>query len=214
MPQVLDAAAPGAARASAPRWTPLRAARVAVFALCLIPLAWLLFDAVTGGLGANPVEAITHRTGWWALTLLMTSLAITPARRVTGWNDLIRFRRMLGLFAFFYATLHVLVYFGLDQLFAFDYLLEDIAERPYITVGFTAWLLLVPLAVTSTRGWVRRLGKRWRTLHRLVYVSAALGVVHFLWLVKADTREPLIYAGILAVLLGARLVPRRPRPGR
>lgn len=208
MPQTLDAAAVGALGNPAPRRSSLRAVRLAVFALCLLPVAWLLFDAATGGLGANPVEAITHRTGWWALTLLMATLAITPARRVTGWNDLIRFRRMVGLFAFFYATLHVLVYFGLDQLFAFDYLLEDIADRPYITVGFTAWLLLIPLAITSTRGWVRRLGRRWRILHRLVYVSAALGVVHFLWLVKADTREPLIFAGVLAVLLGARLVPR------
>lgn len=213
MPQTLDAAAVGALGNPAPRRSSLRAVRLAVFALCLLPVAWLLFDAATGGLGANPVEAITHRTGWWALTLLMATLAITPARRVTGWNDLIRFRRMVGLFAFFYATLHVLVYFGLDQLFAFDYLLEDIADRPYITVGFTAWLLLIPLAITSTRGWVRRLGRRWRILHRLVYVSAALGVVHFLWLVKADTREPLIFAGVLAVLLGARLVPRS-RKGR
>lgn len=213
MPQTLDAAAVGALGNPAPRRSSLRAVRLAVFALCLLPVAWLLFDAATGGLGANPVEAITHRTGWWALTLLMATLAITPARRVTDWNDLIRFRRMVGLFAFFYATLHVLVYFGLDQLFAFDYLLEDIADRPYITVGFTAWLLLIPLAITSTRGWVRRLGRRWRTLHRLVYVSAALGVVHFLWLVKADTREPLIFAGVLAVLLGARLVPRS-RKGR
>lgn len=213
MPQTLDAAAVGALGNPAPRRSSLRAVRLAVFALCLLPVAWLLFDAATGGLGANPVEAITHRTGWWALTLLMATLAITPARRVTGWNDLIRFRRMVGLYAFFYATLHVLVYFGLDQLFAFDYLLEDIADRPYITVGFTAWLLLIPLAITSTRGWVRRLGRRWRTLHRLVYVSAALGVVHFLWLVKADTREPLIFAGVLAVLLGARLVPRS-RKGR
>lgn len=214
MPQPLDAARVGGRGNSAPPRSSLRAARIAVFALCLLPLAWLLSDAATDGLGANPVEAIMHRTGWWTLTLLMATLAITPARRVTGWNDLIRFRRMIGLFAFFYATLHVLVYFGLDQLFAFDYLLEDIADRPYITVGFTAWLLLIPLAVTSTRGWVRRLGRRWRTLHRLVYVSAALGVVHFLWLVKADTREPLIFAGVLAVLLGSRLVPRRSRRGR
>lgn len=185
-----------------------RAARVLVFAAALVPLALLVRDALTGGLGANPVEEITHRTGWWALALLMATLAVTPVRRLTGWNRLAGYRRMVGLFAFFYATLHVLTYFGLDQLFAMEYLVEDVIERPYITVGFTAWLLLVPLALTSTRGWIRRLGRRWQKLHRLVYVAAALGVLHFLWLVKADTREPLIFGAILVLLLGARVARR------
>ena len=161
------------------------------------------------GSAVEPVEAITHRTGWWALTLLLVTLAVTPIRRLTGWNPLIKLRRPLGLFAFFYATLHVLTYFGLDQFFDLSYIAEDILERPYITVGFTAWVLLVPLAVTSTRGWIRRLGGRWQALHRLVYVSAGLAVLHFLWLVKADTREPLIFAAVLVFLLLFRLPIRR-----
>lgn len=192
----------------------MTAARAGTFFLCLVPLFLLVADAMGGGLGAEPIEEITHRTGWWALTLLVVTLAVTPVRRLTGWNRLVQLRRMLGLFAFFYASLHVLTYFGLDQFFALDYILEDIAERPYITVGFIAWVLMIPLAVTSTRGWMRRLGKRWGKLHRLVYVSAALGVLHFLWLVKADVREPLVFAAILAVLLALRFVPRGGRWGR
>jgi sulfoxide reductase heme-binding subunit YedZ len=176
-----------------------------VFLLCLLPLGKLIFDGFTGGLEAEPVKDITHRTGWWTLTLLLLTLSITPIRRLTGWNQVIRLRKTLGLFAFFYACLHLLIYFGLDQAFSFAYIGEDIVKRPYITVGFTAWLLLVPLAVTSTKGWIRRLGKRWRTLHRLIYLCAALGVLHFYWLVKADTREPLLFAAILAVLLAFRL---------
>ena len=189
------------------RLSPVRAAapRVLLFLLCLTPILKIVWDAVRGDLTANPIEDLTHRTGWWALTLLMVTLAVTPVRRFTKWNRVILYRRMFGLFAFFYASLHVAIYFGLDQLLSFEYILEDIMERPYITVGFTAWLLLVPLAVTSTRGWIRRLGKRWQTLHRLIYVSAVLGVLHFLWLVKADVRQPLIYAAVLAVLLVARL---------
>ena len=183
----------------------LFAFRLSLFALCLLPLANIVFDGLTGGLEAEPVKDITHRTGWWTLSLLMATLAISPLRRLTGWNQLIKFRRMLGLFAFFYATLHLLIYFGLDQVFSFAYIGEDIAKRPYITVGFTAWLLLVPLALTSTKGWIRRLGKRWTKLHRLVYLCAALGVLHFYWLVKADTREPLLFAAILTVLLAFRL---------
>jgi methionine sulfoxide reductase heme-binding subunit len=179
--------------------------RTLLFLLCLLPLANIVFDGLTGGLEAEPVKDITHRTGWWTLSLLMATLAISPLRRLTGWNQLIKFRRMLGLFAFFYATLHLLIYFGLDQVFSFAYIGEDIAKRPYITVGFTAWLLLIPLALTSTKGWIRRLGKRWTKLHRLVYLCAALGVLHFYWLVKADTREPLLFAAILAILLAFRL---------
>lgn len=178
-----------------------------MFLLCLVPFLLLLREAVAGELAADPIEEITHRTGWWALTLLMVTLAVTPVRRLTGWNRIVKLRRMVGLFAFFYACLHVLTYFGFDQAFAFDYILEDIAERPYITVGFTAWVLMIPLAVTSTRGWIRRLGRRWQKLHRLVYVSAALGVLHFVWQTKADLREPLIYASVLALLLALRWVP-------
>ena len=159
------------------------------------------------------MKEITHRTGWWTLALLMLTLAVSPVRRLTGWNRVVAVRRMLGLFAFFYACLHFLTYFALDQGFALSYIGEDIAERPYITVGFTAWVLLIPLAITSTRGWIRRLGKRWQKLHRLVYLCAALGVLHFLWLVKADIREPLVFAVILTVLLAFRLpVARRVAP--
>ncbi len=184
---------------------PPKLERAAVFLLCLLPLLILLADAVNGNLTANPIENLTHRTGWWALFLLFVTLAVTPLRRLFRWNRPVRYRRMLGLFAFFYASLHVAIYFGLDQLLSFDYILEDIAERPFITVGFLAWLLLIPLAVTSTRGWIRRLGKRWQRLHRLIYVSAVLAVVHFLWAVKVDVREPLIFGALLAILLILRL---------
>jgi sulfoxide reductase heme-binding subunit YedZ len=179
--------------------------KVAVWTGCLLPAAWLAADAATGRLGANPIEEVLHRTGWWALTLLLLSLSITPLRRLTGWNRLIRYRRLLGLFAFAWASAHFLGYVILDQWFAWPYIAEDIAERPFILVGFAAWLLLLPLAVTSTTGWIRRLGKRWQILHRVVYVAAGLGALHFLWKVKADTREPLIFIGILAVLLLLRL---------
>jgi sulfoxide reductase heme-binding subunit YedZ len=184
--------------------------KVAVFALATIPALLLGLDALRGRLGANPIEEITHRTGWWTLTLLLVTLAITPVRRITGWNGIVRFRRMLGLFAFFYAVLHLLTYVVLDLFFAFDVVLEDVMKRPYITLGFAAFCMLTVLAVTSTRGWVRRLGKRWQRLHRIVYVAALGGVVHFYWLVKADKREPLIFGGILLALLILRLR-RRPR---
>lgn len=186
-----------------------RVLKAGVFALALLPALLLGWDAWRDRLGADPIETITHRTGWWALALLLATLAVTPVRRVTGWNGVVRVRRMLGLFAFFYACLHLLTYVVLDLYFAFDMVVEDIAKRPYITVGFTVFLILLALAVTSTAGWVRRLGKRWQRLHRLVYVAAVGGVVHFLWLVKADLREPLIFAAVLAVLLAARL--RRPK---
>jgi methionine sulfoxide reductase heme-binding subunit len=181
-----------------------------VFAAAATPGAVLAWDAARGGLGADPVAALLHRTGWWALTMLFITLAVTPIRRVTGWNGVIRVRRMLGLFAFFYATTHFCVYVGLDQFFALSFILEDVTKRPYITIGFTALLILSALAFTSTKGWVRRLGKRWQRLHRLVYIAALAGVVHFYWQVKADTREPLIFATILAALFVARLRPRRP----
>ncbi|MGI9182259.1 MAG: sulfite oxidase heme-binding subunit YedZ [Longimicrobiaceae bacterium] len=175
-----------------------------VWVLCLLPLTLLVWDAFTDGLGAEPIEAITHRTGWWGLTLLLVTLAVTPVRRLTGWNRLIQLRRLLGLFAFFYVCLHFLTYL-FDQDFALGYIVEDVVERPYITVGFTAFLLLIPLAITSTKGMIRRLGKRWQRLHRLIYLIAGLGVLHFLWLVKADVREPLLFGAALAVLLAFRL---------
>ena len=178
-----------------------------LFIVCLVPLAGLVWDGVHASLGANPVETIRLFTGDWTLRFLLITLAVTPLRRLTGWNALIRVRRMLGLFAFFYAALHVISYVWLDQFFMWDLIIEDVYERPYITVGFTAFLLLLPLALTSTNGMVRRLGgKRWQRLHQLVYVIAVLGVVHFWWLVKSDIREPLLYAVVLALLLGYRLI--------
>jgi len=187
----------------------VRVLKVGVFATALLPAVVLAWDAWRDRLGADPIEEITHRTGWWALTFLLIALAVTPVRRLTKWNGLVRFRRMLGLFAFFYACLHLLTYVVLDLYFAFGTVLEDVAKRPYITVGFGAFLILLALAVTSTKGWVRRLGKRWQRLHRLVYLAAIGGVVHFLWGVKADVREPLVFGAVLAILLVARI--RRPK---
>lgn len=179
-----------------------------VFLACLIPALLLGWDAFTGGLGVNPIEDITHRTGDWALRFLLVTLAVTPLRWLAGWNGLIRFRRMLGLFAFFYAVLHFSTYLVFDHFFDLLLIIDDVAERKYVTAGFVGFVLMIPLAVTSTQGWIRRLGRRWAVLHRLVYASAVAGVVHFLWLVKIDIGEPLIYAVILAILLGARLAHR------
>ncbi len=167
----------------------------------MLPGAWLASDFLRDRLGANPIEEVVHRLGWWGLVFLMLSLAVTPVRRLTGWNRLVRHRRFVGLVAFGYLTAHFLSYVVLDQFFAWSYILEDIVERPFIMSGFAAWLLLIPLAITSTRRWIRRLGRRWVKLHRLVYVAGALGVLHFYWKVKADTREPLIFALVLLVLL-------------
>ena len=181
----------------------------------LIPAALLLSDFLNGRLSVNPIEDITHRTGEWTLYLLMTTLAVTPLRRWTGWNGLIRFRRTIGLLAFGYACLHFLTWAVLDQgLFlqgdVVKYLTKDIVKRPYITVGFTAFVLLLPLALTSTKGWVRRLGgKRWNALHRVIYVAGALGVLHFLWLVKGEQLRPVYFALLLIMLLVARLVAAR-----
>jgi sulfoxide reductase heme-binding subunit YedZ len=167
----------------------------------------LIGNGVLDQLGANPIEKITRTTGYWTLTLLLVTLSATPLRRVLGWPWLGRFRRMLGLFAFFYGCLHFLTYLVLDQFFDWPGIVKDIAKRPYITVGFTAFLLLIPLAVTSTDGMIRRLGgKRWRRLHRLVYVIAIGGVVHFWWLVKKDITAPAADAAILAALLGFRVI--------
>ncbi len=181
-------------------------------------MVWLFFRAFTGGLSANPIDDITDISGTWTLRFLLLGLAITPLRRLTGWSGLVRYRRMIGLIAFAYVCLHFATYLVFDQFFDLAAIWDDVAKRRYITAGFAAFVLLIPLAVTSTTGWIRRLGgKRWAQLHRLVYVAAVLGVVHFLWLVKGnDLREPLTYAAILAVLLGMRLPFwwRRTRPMR
>ncbi|MCB1776142.1 MAG: protein-methionine-sulfoxide reductase heme-binding subunit MsrQ [Candidatus Competibacteraceae bacterium] len=176
-----------------------------VFIISLLPLISLFWLAWSDQLGANPVETLTHRTGDWSLRFLLLTLAVTPLRRLTGWNGLQRYRRMLGLFAFFYVGLHFSVYLVFDHFFDGSAILADIAKRPYITAGFAAFLLLIPLAVTSTNGMIKRLGRNWQRLHRLIYGIGILGVLHYLWLVKADIREPLLYAGILAGLLGYRL---------
>ena len=192
----------------------IRTLKILLFLVCLTPLAKRVLEifGVAGlSLGANPVEELIHRFGIWGLNFLLITLAVTPLRRLTGKNWLLRFRRMLGLFAFFYVLMHFLTYAGLDQRFYLSAILEDIAERPYITVGFTAFLLLIPLAATSTNAMMKRLGRRWQKLHRLVYIIAILGVCHFYWQVKLDTLEPLIYAAILAVLLAYRIKGRKRR---
>jgi sulfoxide reductase heme-binding subunit YedZ len=201
-----------------------------VFVAALAPAAWLVWSALYGDLGADPLAEITHQTGDWTLRFVCITLAITPLRRLTGWNAAIRFRRMAGLYAFFYGSAHFLVYVVADRfaglvdfpqgIVSWDTASRllasigaDIYKRPYITVGFSALVLMLPLAVTSTAGWIRRLGgKRWSALHRLIYVTAILGVVHYWWLVKADIRHPATYGAIVAVLLGVRMYWTRQRP--
>ena len=182
--------------------------KAAVFLAALVPLGAITATAVWGDLGSNPVETLLHHFGEWALRLMLVTLAVTPLRRLSGWNQAVRLRRMLGLFAFFYAMLHLATYVVLDRSLLIEEVLDDLTKRPYVIVGFCAFVLLVPLAATSTNAMVRRLGgRRWRQLHRIVYVAAAGSVAHFWWLVKADVREPLIYAAILALLLVLRLPP-------
>lgn len=178
----------------------------AVFVVCLIPLGQLLYQAWTNDLTANPIEFITHFTGDWTLIFLLATLSVTPVRKISGWNDVIKFRRMLGLFAFFYALLHFSTYMVLDHFFDFQAIAKDIVKRPYVTAGFTGLVLMIPLAITSTAAMIRKLGKRWQQLHRLVYLTAIAGVIHFYWLVKADIRRPVQYGAILALLLGYRLI--------
>ena len=206
----------------------IRVAKVSVFLLSLGPIAWLVWAAFTGNLSANPLSDITNETGVWTLRFLCITLAITPLRRVTGWNALIRFRRMAGLFAFFYGTLHLLTYVVVDRFAGLDFpdgivawttvrnlaasVVDDIGKRPFITIGFTAWTTMVPLAVTSTAGWIRRLGgRRWNRLHRLVYATAVLGVIHYWWLVKADVSRPRLYGVVVGALLATRLYWSRTR---
>jgi methionine sulfoxide reductase heme-binding subunit len=176
------------------------ALRISAHILSMVPLAWMIWDVLSNSLSGDPVRILTHRTGWWALFFLLASLAMTPLRRVTGSADWIRIRRMLGLWGFAFASMHLLIYIVLDLQGAWANIFADIVKRPYITVGFTAWLLLIPLAITSTQGMMRRLGRKWGKLHRLAYVIAPLGVLHFLWLVKKDLTEPLIFAAVLLLL--------------
>jgi sulfoxide reductase heme-binding subunit YedZ len=176
-----------------------------LFAAALTPFLWLAYRAFQGDLGVNPAETLQLETGIWTLRFLLITLAVTPLRRITGWNRLIQFRRMLGLFAFFYASVHFLTYLVLDQYFAFDRMLADVAKRPFITAGFVAFVLMIPLALTSTKGWIRRLGRRWLLLHRLIYISGVAAAVHYLWKVKVMIGPPVYYAAVLALLLGFRV---------
>ena len=180
------------------------ALKVVLWLGALAPGAWLIAGVFNGWLGANPIETLTHVTGMTTLVLLLVTLSVTPVRRLTGWNPVIRLRRPLGLFAFFYALGHFSIWFVFDMVFNVRWMLEDVAERPYITVGFAAFLVLLPMAITSTKGWIRRLGKRWSTLHKGIYLAATLGVVHFYWLVKADTRLPVLLGACLLLLLALR----------
>ena len=178
-----------------------------VFLLCFLPLPLLAWNFFAGNLSFNPIEDITHTTGRWAVRFLLASLAITPLRKLTGFNKLIRFRRMIGLFAFFYGVVHFTIYIWLDHLFDMAAVLADVPVRPFITAGFTAFVSMIPLALTSTKKWIGRLGgRRWQKLHRLVYVSAIAGVLHYLWVAKLVELEPAIYALVLTVLLGFRLL--------
>lgn len=194
--------------------TRVRALKAATFALCCLPLAKVARDAFTGGLGANPIEAVQDRLGFWTLTLLTLTLVPTPAHDLFGLAWPVRVRRMLGLFTFAYASLHLAWYVGVDQFFDLHVLAADVLKRKFMAVGFLGWLMLVPLAVTSTDRWVRRLGyARWKRLHRLAYGVAALGVVHFTWRVKADELVPFVFAAVIGALLAARLAVRLSRAG-
>ena len=183
-----------------------KAAKVLVFLACLMPFAWLVTRALTGRLGINPVEDLELTTGIWTLRFLVVTLLVTPVRRITGWNRVIQYRRMLGLFTFFYASVHFAIYIGIDQFFAFRFIVKDVVKRPFITMGFTAFVLMIPLAITSTKGWIRRLGRRWVVLHRLIYVSAVCAAIHYLWKVKVMIGSPVYYAIVIGVLLAFRLV--------
>jgi len=183
-----------------------KAGKVVLFCAALVPAALLVRGLLTGNLGVNPAETIQLETGRWTFKFLLLTLAVTPLRRITGWNPIIQYRRMLGLFAFFYGTLHFSAYWAFDLLFSFGNMAADVVKRPFILFGFTAFILMLPLAVTSTKGWIRRLGRRWTTLHALIYVSAILAAVHFAYKVKVFTGDPVYYAAVVALLLGFRVV--------
>jgi len=183
-----------------------RLSHLGLWALSLVPAGLLVYDGFTGGLGVNPIETITDRTGWWALFMLAATLVITPLRRLTAWHWLVRYRRQLGLATFIYASLHLATYAFLDLGLDLGHLGEDILERPFITVGVTAWLVLLSLAITSTNGWIRRLGKRWATLHKGVYVVVGLVMLHYFWSQKADGVEQFVFLAVFVLLLGSRLL--------
>jgi len=183
----------------------IRQLHALALAIGVLPAASLVLGALTDGLGAEPIERVTHVTGGWTLRFLLVSLAVTPLRRLFGWRWLAPLRRTFGLIAFSYACLHFFTFIGLEHFFRWELILEDVLKRRYVTAGFAALLCLVPLAATSTRAMMRRLGRRWNNIHRLAYLAAILGTIHFLWLVKVDLREPLVYAAVLGLLLGARL---------
>lgn len=199
-------------RALGHRWV-----KIPVFFFGLAPLLWLAWKGFRQDLGANPIEFITHATGDWTLRFLVIVLAVTPLRKILNWPELVRFRRMIGLYAFFYGCLHLMTYLWLDKFFDFSEIVKDVWKRPFITAGSLAFLLMAPLAVTSTAGWIRRLGgRRWQLLHRLVYVSAVAGVVHYYWLVKSDIRLPVLYGSLVLLLLAWRAAAAllgRPRAG-
>ncbi|HVN06058.1 MAG TPA: protein-methionine-sulfoxide reductase heme-binding subunit MsrQ [Bryobacteraceae bacterium] len=196
-------------------WKRLRWIKIPVFLLCLVPVALLIWKGFQQDLGANPIEFITHATGDWTIRFLCITLAVTPLRRLLGLPDLIRFRRMLGLFAFFYGCLHFMTYLWLDKFFDLSEIVKDVWKRPFITAGFLGFVAMIPLAITSTTGWIRRLGgRRWNLLHRLIYVSACAGVIHYYWLVKSDVRLPLLYASIVGVLLAYRVIAAQIKPAR
>jgi len=180
--------------------------RVAIWIACLVPLARLVWLGATNGLGANPIEFVTRSTGTWTLVILLATLCVTPLRQMTGWTELVRVRRLLGLFAFFYACLHFSIWIGIDQFFDWPAMLNDIVKRPFITVGFVALVLLLPLALTSTDAMRRRLKRNWARLHMLVYAVPVLGVLHYWWLVKKGVQTPLPYSVAVGILLGWRLV--------
>lgn len=189
-----------------------RVVKPVLYLAAILPFAWLLYALLTGLVMGDEVKFMQHVTGDTALTCLMLTLAITPLRRLTGWNEVIRVRRLIGLTAFWYACLHLTTYLVFDQSLSVDEIVKDIVKHPWVLVGFTGFLCLVPLAITSTQGWVRRLGgRRWQRLHRLVYVAAAAGVLHYFWLVKKDVQAPLAYGAVLAILLGSRLWVARER---
>ncbi len=212
-------AATAAGRAPVPAWrqpstAEIRGIKSAVFALALLPFVRLVAGFFLDELGVNPIETITRSTGTWTLVFLLVTLSVTPLRRIAKLHWLVRLRRMLGLFAFFYVCLHFATYVWLDQFFDWAHIVKDIAKRPFITVGFAAFVLLIPLAATSTHAMVRRLGgARWMALHRLVYPIGVLGVVHYWWLVKKDVTQPALYAAVLALLLGYRVVARFAKGG-
>ena len=192
------------------KWT-----KVLVFLICLVPLGVLIREALTGGLGSNPTQFLEHATGDWTLRFVAITLAVTPLRKILRLPQLIRFRRMFGLFAFFYGCCHFSVYLTFDQIFDLHGIWADVLKRRYITVGFTGFVLMIPLALTSTAGWIRRMGgRRWAILHRAIYLTAIAGVIHYYWLVKSDIHLPLEYAAVMAILLGWRVYDHYSKPPR